>query len=178
MFAVAAGAALVTLGILALATRGPPLPPKFDLSNDLARAFDDVASGKLKLGPSSKVSATVIAAGGVPERNAPSFRPRLIDPVGAALFQAMERPAVIVLYRADPEGAFAVESVQARPDEVSLDAGTIEHLGRVFTTFLRPGPRGAALHGVGQSMAGRMVFVVGTQPMEKLAELAAMIPQP
>lgn len=118
----------------------------------------------------------MLAANGVPERNAPSFHPRRIEPVGAAPFTAIERRAVLVMYRGDVEGDFAVVSLQGSLDDLSPDAGTIEFQGRRYTTFLRPGPNGAALHGVGKRVGGRLVYVVGTQPMDKLAELAAVIP--
>jgi hypothetical protein len=93
-------------------------------------------------------------------------------------FAAFGRPAVLVQYEGQSEGRFAVISLQGKLDDVSGDSGTIEHMSHRYTTFLRPGPSGAPLHGVGQSQAGRLVYVVGTQPLEKLAELADMIPQP
>ena len=131
----AAGLALVTLGVIALATSGPMEPPAQDLSKDLAAAYNAVDSGAVKLSTPGKVSMTVLAADGVPQRNAPSFQPRVISVVGAAPVEALHRRAVLVRYRGDVEGTFAVMSLPGKPDDFALDAGTIEFQNHRFTTF-------------------------------------------
>ena len=172
----AAGLAVVVLGVVALAMRGPIEPPATDLSNDLAAAYNAVDSGTVKLSPPNKVSVTVLAADGVPQRNAPSFLPRKISVLGAAPVEALQRRAVLVRYQGDSEGTFAVMSLNGKESDFAQDAGTIEFQNHRFSTFLRPGPGGAPLHGVGQVLGGRLVFVVGPQSFERLAELAVMIP--
>ena len=171
----AAGAALALIAV-ALATRGPVLPPTQDLSTELARAFARAQDGALALSPAGQVGRVVLEADGVAAQSAPSFRPRHIDAQGAAAVTLLKRRGVLVRYRGDVEGAFAVISLRGARGDLSQDSGTLELANRRFTTFDRTPPGQPGLRGVGQLASGHLVFVVGPQRFEVLAHLAVMIP--
>ena len=172
MAGLAAGAVIA----LGLALQRPVLPPEHDLAEELAQAFAQVQRGELALCPTGKVSQTVLAADGVPQRNAPSFLPRKIAVEGAAPFVALQRRAVLVAYRGDEEGRFAVASLKATAEELPQEHGTIHDHNRNMVTFERTLADHQVIHGVGQPQGARWVFVIGPQPLPALASLADMIP--
>lgn len=167
------GAAVALLWAL----QRPVLPPEQDLAQDLTRAYGQVARGEVLLGAPEQVSKTVLAADGVPERNAPSFLPRKITVVGAAQVQVLARRAVLVQYRGDVEGTFALASLKLSPEELPQDHGTLQYRGRSYATFERALEDRTTLRGVGQAQGARWVFVLGPQPFATLTQLAEMIPR-
>lgn len=173
---VAGGLAVGAVAALWLVMQRPALPPAHDLGLELAQAFDQAERGALVLSSPAQVSPTVLAADGIPQRNAPSFLPRRITVQGAAPFVALERRAVLVLYRGDAEGTFAVSSLRATANDLPQPLGAVHDRGRSFVTFERTLPEGKVVRGVGQAQGARYVFVVGPQPFAALVTLADMIP--
>jgi hypothetical protein len=161
---------------LGLALQRPVLPPEHDLAQELAQAFAQVQSGELSVSTPGKVSPIVLAADGIPQRNAPSFLPRKIFVEGAAPFVALQRRAVLVAYRGDAEGRFAVASLKAGAEDLPQEHGTLRDRNRDLVTFERTLPGNQVIRGVGQAQGARWVFVIGPQPLTTLGMLADMIP--
>jgi hypothetical protein len=149
-----------------------------DLPDALANIFLGVERGTLALGPASKANVVALESDAVPEKAVPSFLPRLVPVKGAVRTTLEGRPASVILYEGDL-GKFLVISAKAGTANLPSAVNKIPFQGRSFFSMSRPSEPGGKpdINLVCFTQGSRLTVLVGRQPIQKLVELAWMVPQ-